>query len=272
VAGPYWYRGAKIAMVVPRPFTVPDFMIFLTVMAALMMNFREIQVGAVDVRVDSNRIFSLLGPGGPLDYEQFSDLVESCIRECMQVLEPRAGFVSLSAGGGTSGGRGRIVTAEHEFRTGNIIERKLRGAEQYHFFLATTGPGPARLVREHMARGNYPEGYIADRVGSVMAEAVADIIHHHLMDLAAQEGQSCTNRYSPGYCGWDVAEQAKLFRLFPERPLGITLTTSCVMDPAKSVSALVATGKAVQYFDHACELCSMKECIFRNSGNNRTKA
>ncbi|MCK7538940.1 MAG: hypothetical protein MZV63_52410 [Marinilabiliales bacterium] len=45
-----------------------------------------------------------------------------------------------------------------------------------------------------------------------------------------------TNRFSPGYCGWDVAEQHKLFSFFKDNFCGITLTESALMNPVKSVS------------------------------------
>lgn len=228
-----------------------------------MSNLQEILVKPEEIRIDPRRITSLLGTEMDQEKDHFSALIQACIHSSLQAMDPRAGYVSLPAG--PSPGPGRIRAGKQVFLAGGIIAKGLRGAEQYHFFLATAGPGPESLVQEHMDRGAYPEAYISDLVGSLMAEEVANQVHGFLRNLAEPEGLSCTNRYSPGYCGWDVAEQRKLFSLFPDHPLGITLNSSCIMTPVKSVSGMAATGSQVQYLGHSCDFCSQEHCIFRDT-------
>ena len=74
-----------------------------------------------------------------------------------------------------------------------------------------------------------------------------------------------TNRYSPGYCGWNVSEQKNIFQLIPEKFCGIELTDSCVMVPMKSVSGIIGIGKEVRYNPYTCNLCKMENCFYRNS-------
>jgi hypothetical protein len=71
-------------------------------------------------------------------------------------------------------------------------------------------------------------------------------------------------RYSPGYCGWHVSGQKRLFRsLEPER-IGITLTDSCLMQPLKSVSGVIVAGpKEVHRFSpnySFCRHCETHSC------------
>ena len=56
-------------------------------------------------------------------------------------------------------------------------------------------------------------------------------------------------RYSPGYCGWHISGQRRLFaHLRPER-IGITLHDSYLMEPLKSVSGvLIAGAKEIHAF------------------------
>ena len=77
--------------------------------------------------------------------------------------------------------------------------------------------------------------------------------------------EKLTNRYSPGYCHWDVADQRKLFSLFPSAPCGVTLTSSLLMNPVKSISGVIGIGKSVGYRDYPCALCLSNHCIYRKT-------
>jgi hypothetical protein len=73
-----------------------------------------------------------------------------------------------------------------------------------------------------------------------------------------------TNRYSPGYCGWKVAEQQKLFKMFPADFCNISLTESMMMDPVKSISGIIGVGKDVIYNPYTCNLCNSSNCLYKN--------
>ena len=79
----------------------------------------------------------------------------------------------------------------------------------------------------------------------------------------AKEGLNITNRYSPGYCGWDVSEQQKLFFLLPENCCGIRLTDSSLMLPIKSVSGVIGVGKTVRKTAYKCAVCDKEDCYLR---------
>ena len=44
--------------------------------------------------------------------------------------------------------------------------------------------------------------YIADSLGSIIAEKAADCMEEELAAFIEKRGWKHTNRYSPGYCGW----------------------------------------------------------------------
>ena len=52
--------------------------------------------------------------------------------------------------------------------------------------------------------------YIADAIGSVIAEKTADCMEIALDEYIRDRGWRHTNRFSPGYCGWHVSEQKKI--------------------------------------------------------------
>lgn len=103
--------------------------------------------------------------------------------------------------------------------------------------------------------------FVADAVGSVLAEATVSLLMDILIQEAGREGMQISNNYSPGYCNWHLSEQKKLFRFFPKRMTGIQLTDSCLMLPVKSVSGIVAIGKNVKKRPYGCDICNMPSCI-----------
>jgi hypothetical protein len=150
------------------------------------------------------------------------------------------------------------------FEIHKIVFGQLRKADSLAFFLCTAGPEPGTRSRKSMADGDPLKGYIYDMLGSIAVDAAADLMQAELERIIVSSGKKITNRYSPGYCGWHVSEQHKLFRLLPDNFCGIRLTDSALMDPIKSISGIIGIGKDVRYNQHTCSLCDMKECAYRD--------
>ena len=111
--------------------------------------------------------------------------------------------------------------------------------------------------------GDMVRVFIADSLGSVIAEKTADQMERHLQESIDKLGWHHTNRFSPGYCGWHVSQQQLLFPLFNGHTCGIRLTDSSLMLPIKSVSGIIGLGKEVRRLDYTCGLCDFKQCYKR---------
>lgn len=145
-----------------------------------------------------------------------------------------------------------------------IVYRQIKDADELALFICTAGPAIGEMSRRSMKEGDLLKGYIYDVIGSGVVENAADMMQEELKAEAAARGKTITNRFSPGYCGWDVAEQHKLFGFFKENFCGITLTESALMNPVKSVSGIIGIGKDVTYAPYQCHMCDDKNCIYRN--------
>ena len=146
---------------------------------------------------------------------------------------------------------------------GKIIARQLAGSEGFVFFVATAGHKLDELRREMNKAGDMVSAFIADAIGSVVAERCADKMEAHLQQAISKLGWRHTNRFSPGYCQWDVREQQLLFRLLGEAPCGVTLNEQCLMTPIKSVSGIIGIGSTVRHMDYSCGICDMQQCRLR---------
>ena len=149
------------------------------------------------------------------------------------------------------------------FNIKKIVYGQIKKSDSVAVFLGTAGEEIGRRSRDAMKEGDLLTGYIYDVVGSEIVEAAADIMQNKLQEVIVSEGKKITNRYSPGYCGWDVAEQHKLFQLIPDNFCKIRLTPSALMDPVKSISGFIGIGEHIRYNPYTCRLCDMKDCIYR---------
>ena len=149
------------------------------------------------------------------------------------------------------------------FNVRKIVYSQIKKSDSVAIFLCTAGPEIGILSRNSMKDGDLLTGYIYDVIGSEVVEAAADIMQDNLLKEMISADRKITNRYSPGYCGWDVAEQQKLFQLMPDNFCGVKLNDSSLMDPEKSVSGFIGIGENVRYNPYTCGLCDMKDCIYR---------
>lgn len=165
----------------------------------------------------------------------------------------------------------RIVEAERlssgqvrldgvDFRTGGIIGSYLDGMTHACIFVATAGVEFDSAVRAINSEGDIVADFIADSVGTVLAESAVDRLEHEL-----ELGEGLSMPYSPGYCGWDIKEQQQFFRLFPPQPCGIKLSESSLMSPEKSISGFFAMGEHLQRQPYHCDICKNSKCYKRRS-------
>lgn len=158
-----------------------------------------------------------------------------------------------------------LTVGDTVLHTSPIIMGQLRRAEAYAMFVATAGEEFEEFQRRLMADGDMVRVYIADALGSVIAERCADKMEEALQQQIDKLGWRHTNRFSPGYCGWHVREQQLLFSLFPGKnpPCGVRLTESSLMIPIKSVSGIIGLGKEARHLPYKCAFCNFKDCYKR---------
>lgn len=140
----------------------------------------------------------------------------------------------------------------------------LRPASRFAVFLVTAGPGIARQVDAAWRAGDALGALVWDALGSQIAEGAADALADDLR-RRLRPGEALTLRYSPGYCGMDLAQQRVLFALLDPAPVGVTLLPALIMEPVKSVSGIYGIGPAasVEAQGSPCDRCAMTTCHMR---------
>ena len=197
----------------------------------------------------------------------FPDMIESCLQRAAEICTFKSGLIEYDLDDAISEGYhlcshdldGQPV----EFTVDKIIFHQLKKSQKIITFVSTAGKNISDWSKQLMAQGDLLEGYLVDVIGSEIVEAGMDIIHDEIEEYYVAKGLSVTNRYSPGYCGWHVSEQQKLFRFFPKNFIDVTLTPSSLMVPHKSISGLIGIGKQLRRIGYGCSLCDSDNCLYR---------
>ncbi len=143
----------------------------------------------------------------------------------------------------------------------HIIEQ----AEKLHLFALTIGEKVSEEISKHFDQNEFPIGSFIDSGASLTADNIAGVLESRIQ--RAFPNYASTLAYSPGYCGWHVSGQKKLFQFLKPDKIGITLNDSCLMTPLKSVSGVLVSGpSAIHIFNSNysfCEECTTYSCKIR---------
>ncbi len=120
-------------------------------------------------------------------------------------------------------------------------------ADNLYLFAFTLGARISKAIRHLFAGRDFALGSVLDAVASLAADQAGRIAEEWAeREIPGQKEGPATRTflYSPGYCGWHISGQEKLFAcLRPER-IGITLNASFLMTPLKSISGVLVAGPA----------------------------
>jgi hypothetical protein len=223
-----------------------------------------------ELMLNKDYLSEILGfPDGILP-EPFDQYVTEAFQEAESLCDIRGAFCFPDNSEFTAG-NSRILVDGLEFGIGKTVAKELRNATSVAFFICTAGEEISRRSQE-LLTGDHPVlGYVFDILGSMIVETTTDQLQKEVKRIALSQGLSITNRYSPGYCKWSVADQHKLFSFFPPNCCGINLTDSALMYPIKSVSGIIGLGKEVKFREYTCDLCSQVECFHRNHQRDKIK-
>ncbi len=151
-----------------------------------------------------------------------------------------------------------------DFNLHEIVYKQVESSEKIAVFVCTAGHEISDWSKKLMAEGDLTTGYVVDVVGSEVVETAMDKIQFMLSEQITATGLKISNRFSPGYCSWNVSEQHKLFSLLPDNFCGIRLSNTALMYPLKSVSGIIGIGNNISFNSYACKTCDMQNCLYRN--------
>lgn len=203
----------------------------------------------------------LLGFEDGIIPEPFPEIIEQALSDAPQFCTIKGGykiFESIEINR-----KNASIKIENQlFLPSKVVTTQLKGSTSMALYICTAGKNISNHSIEVSNQGDPMLSYIFDVIGSVTVEKATDKIQELLEIEVKKSGLNISDRYSPGYCEWDVAEQQKLFSFFPDNFCGVSLSESSLMSPIKSVSGIIGIGAGLQQKGYQCRWCNDENCIY----------
>ncbi|MEO1010081.1 MAG: vitamin B12 dependent-methionine synthase activation domain-containing protein [Bacteroidota bacterium] len=199
---------------------------------------------------------------GPIPDPPFDQMIETSLNLLSKSKAITGGF-RIGTVDGLSAREGKVKVNGTVLGIGTMIASFLRNSEYVALFTCTAGMEVEHFSDRFKQEDDFVLSYVMDATGSMLVEGAMDLVQDRLKEMVGLKGFSITNRYSPGYCDWKVADQQNLFSLLPWNFCGVSLNRSCLMSPVKSVSGIIGIGKSVKHLDYICDRCKNATCIYR---------
>ena len=150
--------------------------------------------------------------------------------------------------------------------TGTLADTMLQECRQAVILCCTLGAEFDALLRAEQTR-DMSRAVITDAWGSAWVELGCDEAEREI--AARFPGMYLTDRFSPGYGDLPLSLQRGICAfLDTPRRLGVHVTESCLLNPQKTVTAVIGLSNRPQMARiRGCAFCSMREtCSLRKGG------
>lgn len=154
---------------------------------------------------------------------------------------------------------------------GETAFQMLEDCEKAAVLVCTLGFAFERMLAFEQAR-DMSRAVILDACGSAYVEAGCNEAETEI--ASSFPGHYLSDRFSPGYGDLNLSLQKELLSITgAEKRLGIHLSDTMLMTPAKTVTAIVGISNTPQRAKiRGCRFCSLKEnCTYRKAGTSCEK-
>ena len=225
------------------------------------MTISEFSFNFNDLEIKQEDLAPLLGFEDGNIPDPFPESIEQAIGLASELCNIKTGYVLFDEIS-VDAGRNTINIKNQVFNPPKIVITRLKDASSVAVFTATAGAEITDISKKEIENGDPLLGFILDVIGSVTVERATEKMQQKLYEIVSLNEIGISDRFSPGYCEWNVGEQQKLFSLLPAGFCGIILSDSSLMTPIKSVSGFIGIGKSLKQKGYQCHWCTDKNCIY----------
>jgi len=149
-------------------------------------------------------------------------------------------------------------------------------ASRLHLFAFTLGEKLSTEIRRLFAGEDFALAAVLDAIASQAADHAGRLAEEWAAGEEAATGRAggapVARLYSPGYCGWHISGQKRLFAALEPERIGMRLNESFLMTPLKSISGVLVAGPAaihrVEPTYPFCAQCKTPTCRERKAARS----
>jgi hypothetical protein len=134
-------------------------------------------------------------------------------------------------------------------------------AKELAVVVATIGPGLEEQASDYTQNGEALRGMMLDGIGSAAVDALVPKILKAIAAGVSSRGYEISSPVNPGMPGFPLTEQWNLLELAKAGEIGVSLTSSGILVPRKSVSMVIGIGSKMTRWTQAevCARCSLRQ-------------
>jgi hypothetical protein len=147
-----------------------------------------------------------------------------------------------------------------------LLPSLLAKAKELAIAVCTIGPKLENQAADYFNHGEPLRGTLLDGIGSAAVDSLTEEVCKFIASEASSRGYEASSPISPGMPGLPITEQWQLLKLVPAEEIGVSLTSSGIMVPRKSVSMVLGIGPQMAKWTRAeiCVRCHLKKtCPYR---------
>jgi hypothetical protein len=223
-----------------------------------------VEIGASDATPEVGRIMETQGiPAAERLSQEARLLVGRSLEIFLEVARPVGLLSDISAAEFEAVYEGEGLNDEK-----TPVETIARKADDLGLFVATIGGGVSTEIDQLFKSGEFALGSMLDSAASAGVDRMAELLESLFFDRLLRRGRVASStrvlRYSPGYCGWHVSGQKRIFDFLHPDEIGVSLLSSFLMKPLKSISgAIIAGDRAIHQIEAnypCCQECRLHSC------------
>ena len=216
-----------------------------------------------DIEIDKKQVCHYMGYEA--DYKlsaRISSLVDEYIENAYHLIDPFYSYVIRDI----ELVQGSVIIIEGSIIfESKVIARLLKQCHKVAVFLATIGKYLEETSYQLAKDGLVLQSTVLDAIGTDAVEKVAALAQERIAEVAAAQELVISQRFSPGYCDWDLEQQKMIFKAVDGDLVGIHLTDGCLMIPQKSISGIIGIGHSGSNVENynPCKVCRKLDCLGR---------
>ncbi len=156
------------------------------------------------------------------------------------------------------------------------------GAHSALLVAVSAGKECEEHARDLWNEGKPDEYFFLETYGSAVVEQLITVASGRVCGWADENQMAALPHFSPGYSGWDIAEQLPLWSLFQKKfsgafPGELEVLDSGMLRPKKSLLAVIGLTRDLEKARRfqkliPCENCSLPDCRYRRGAYKRLRA
>jgi hypothetical protein len=206
---------------------------------------------------------------GIREYSRLKSDMKDLIQELLvivnngQLLEPAIAYQTYQI---KEVGHDQLLLENDVVLHGSVLSSVLAESRELAVVVCTIGPGLEKQVAGYFNNDEALRGLLLDGIGSAAVDSLGFEVCSIIGNEASLRGYQASSPLSPGGPRFPLSEQWQLFKLAPADQIGVSLTSSGVMVPRKSVSMVIGMGSDMKTWTKAesCARCNLRNtCHYR---------